>query len=158
LSGDSDRRRAGFAALLRALDARALVLLSTAGDDPERSFFVHPAKLGEALVVVRADELPRLGYFTPMERDEAAATGLPLLTPEELDVARWARDSPEPGAFHANVLGQALLRSGLAPGRVALAGRLPFGLAHDVLARLGREGWSFVPASEALLGLRNVNW
>lgn len=154
MNGDRDRRSAGFAALLGALDARALVLLSAAGDDPERSFFVHPAKLGEALVVVRAGAPPRLGYFTPMERDEAAATGLELLAPEVLDVARWSRDTPQPGAFHANVLGQALLHSGVAPGRIALAGRLPFGLAHEVLERLRSEGWSFVSASDGLLAIR----
>ena len=83
-----------------------------------------------------------------MERDEAAATGLELLSPDDLDVARWSRDSPQPGAFHANVLAQALQRSGVAPGRIALAGRLPFGLAHEVLERLGGEGWSFVSASD----------
>lgn len=130
------------------------MLLSAAGDDPERAFFVHPAKLGEALVVVPAGRAPRLGYLTPMERDEAAATGLDLLTPDDLDVARWSRDTPDPGAFHANVLAQALQRCGIAPGRIALAGRLPFGLAHEVLARLAEEGWSFVAASEALLDLR----
>jgi len=151
---DPDRRTAGFAALLGRLEARALVLLSAAGDDPERAFFVHPAKLGEALVIVRAGEPPRLGYLTPMERDEAAATGLDLLSPEDLDVARWNRDTPQPGLFHANVLSQALVRCGVAPGRVALAGRLPFGLAHEVLSRLGEEGWTFVSASEGLLEIR----
>ena len=130
------------------------MLLSAAGDDPERAFFTHPAKLGEALVVLPAGGELRLGYLTPMERDEAAATGLALLSPDDLDIARWSRDTPEPGAFHANVLAQALQRSGVAPGRIALAGRLPFGLASDVLARLGREGWSFVSASESLLGVR----
>ena len=154
MNGDRDRRSAGFAALLGELDARALVLLSAAGDDPERAFFVHPAKLGEALVVVRPGAAPRLGYLTPMERDEAAATGLDLLTPEDLDVARWGRDTPEAGAFHANVLAQALQRTGVAPGRIALAGRLPFGLAGEVLARLAGEGWSFVSASDALLRIR----
>ncbi len=154
MNDDRDRRNAGFAALLGALEARALVLLSAPGDDPERSFFVHPAKLGEALVVVRPGTAPCLGYFTPMERDEAAATGLELLTPDDLDVARWSRDSPQPGAFHANVLAQALQRSGVAPGRIALAGRLPFGLAQEVLERLGREGWSFVSASAGLLAIR----
>lgn len=154
MSVDRERRTAGFEALLRALDARALLLLSTAGEDPERSFFVHPAKLGEALVVVRPGRGPRLGYLTPMERDEAAATGLELLTPEALDVARWSRDSPEPGPFHANVVAQALQRSGVAPGRIALAGRLPFGLAHEVLEELRREGWSFVSASPGLLAIR----
>ncbi|MEO7795766.1 MAG: M24 family metallopeptidase, partial [Thermoanaerobaculia bacterium] len=82
------------------------------------------------------------------------ATGLALLSPEELDVARWARDTPEPGAFLANVLAQALQRSGMAPGRIALAGRLPFGVAHAVLSQLAGEGWSFVSASDALLGIR----
>jgi len=154
LTGDRDRRGAGFAALLEVLEARALVLLSAAGDDPERSFFVHPAKLGEALVVVRPGASLRLGYLTPMERDEAAATGLDLLSPEDLDVARWARETPEPGAFHANVLAQALQRCGVAPGRIALAGRLPFGLAAEVLERLAGEGWSFVSASDALLRIR----
>ncbi len=154
MTGDRERRTAGFGALLGALDAKALVLLSAAGEDPERSFFVHPAKLGEALVVVGPEKAPRLGYFTPMERDEAAATGLELLSPEELDVARWSRDSPEPGPFHANVLAQALQRSGVAPGRIALAGRLPFGLAHEVLEELRREGWSFVSAGPGLLAIR----
>jgi len=156
LNGDRDRRNAGFQALLGALEARALVLLSAAGDDPERSFFVHPAKLGEALIVVPAGSgrSPRLGYLTPMERDEAAATGLELLNPDDLDVARWSRDSPQPGAFHANVLAQALQRCGVAPGRIALAGRLPFGLAHEVLGRLAKEGWSFVSASDGLLAIR----
>ena len=130
------------------------MLLSAAGDDPERTFFVHPAKLGEALVVVPAGGAPRLGYLTPMERDEAAATGLELLSPEQLDVARWSRDTPEPGPFHANVLAQALQLSQVGPGRIALAGRLPFGLAHEVLSRLGAEGWTFVSASAGLLELR----
>ena len=151
---DEERRTAGFRALLGTLEARALVLLSAAGDDPERSFFVHPAKLGEALIVVRAGASPRLGYLTPMERDEAAATGLDLLSPDDLDVARWTRDTPQPGAFHANVLSQALQRCGIAPGRIALAGRLPFGLAQEVTSRLGAEGWSFVSASDGLLGIR----
>ncbi len=151
---DRERRRAGFTALLEELEAKALVVLSATGEDPERAFFVHPAKLGEALVIVRAGEPPRLGYLTPMERDEAAATGLDLLSPEDLDVARWSRDAPRPGAFNANVLSQALQRCGVAPGRVALAGRLPFGLAHEVLSRLAEEGWTFVSASEGLLEIR----
>ena len=37
MNDDRDRRNAGFAALLGALEARALVLLSAPGDDPERS-------------------------------------------------------------------------------------------------------------------------
>ena len=86
--------------LLAEAGARALVVLSAAGEDPDRSWFVGSAKLGEALVVAPAGAPPRLGYFTPMERDEAAATGLALLTPEALDIARWQRDAPSPGVCH----------------------------------------------------------
>lgn len=131
-----------------------MLVLSAAGDDPDRSWFTTPAKLGEALVVVPAGGAPRLGYLTPMERDEAAATGLDLLTPEALDVARWARDAPEPGAFLAEVAAQALRLCAVAPGRLALAGRLPFGVAHDVLERMARDGWSFVSAGTLLLKAR----
>jgi Xaa-Pro aminopeptidase len=131
-----------------------LLVLSAAGDDPDRSWFVAPAKLGEALLVVPANGAARLGYVTPMERDEAAATGLDLLTPEALDVARWQRDAPSAGAFLAEVAGQALRLSNIAPGRIALGGRLPFGLAFEVCDRMGKDGWTFVSAAEGLVRAR----
>ncbi|MEO8277716.1 MAG: M24 family metallopeptidase [Thermoanaerobaculia bacterium] len=150
----SAERTSALAELLRWLDAGALVLLSATGDDPDRALFTGRANLGTALVVAKPGATPRLGYFTPMERDEAAATGLDLLTPDDLDLARWHRDSPQAGAFHANAVGQALLRCGVGPGRIALAGRLPFGLAQEIVERLGGEGWTFVSATEPLLTLR----
>ena len=51
-----------------------------------------------------------------MEREEAAATGLALLTPEELDVYRWSSELPEPAYFLARVAGRALDRCNLRPG------------------------------------------
>jgi Xaa-Pro aminopeptidase len=140
--------------LLAESGARALLILSAAGDDPDRAWFVAPAKLGEALIVVPADRPARLGYMTPMERDEAAATGLDLLTPEALDIFRWQRDAPSPGAFFAEVAGQALRLSNVAPGRIALGGRLPFGLAFEVCERMAKDGWSFVSAAEGLVRAR----
>jgi Xaa-Pro aminopeptidase len=140
--------------LLGDVDARALLVLSAAGDDPDRAWFTAPAKLGEALIVVPAGGASRLGYVTPMERDEAAATGLQLLTPEALDVLRWHRDAPTPGAFLAEVAAQALRLSNVAPSRIALGGRLPFGVAQEVLDRLTGDGWSFVSAAEGLVRAR----
>lgn len=154
MTSEPDARAASLAALLEELGAQALVVLSAAGDDPDRSFYTYPAKLGEALVVAPTGKPPRLGYFTPMERGEAARTGLELLTPEELDVARWAREASSPAAFHAAVLGAALLRSGVGGGRIAVCGHLPFGLAHEVSELLGRDGWSLVSGAEALRALR----
>ena len=99
-----DGRAASVHVLLAAAGARALLVLSAAGDDPDRSWFTTPAKLGEALVVVPAGGAPRLGYWTPMERDEAASTGLDLLTPEALDIPRWQREAASPGALLADEL------------------------------------------------------
>ena len=147
-------RDARVHALLEGTEARALLILSAAGDDPDRSWFTAPAKLGETLVVVPAGGAARLGFVTPMERDEAAATGLDLLTPEALDVARWSRDAQGAGAFLADLAAQALRLSGVAAGRIALGGRLPFGTAREVLTVLEREGWSFVSAAEPLLRAR----
>lgn len=141
-------------ALLAESGARALLVLSAAGDDPDRAWFVAPAKLGEALVVVPASGPPRLGFLTPMERDEAAATGLDLLSPEALDVARWQRDAPTPAAFLAEVAGQALRLSNVAPGPIALGGRIPFGVAFEVCERLAGDGWSFVSTGEGLVRAR----
>ena len=53
-------------AFLAAAEARALLVLSAAGDDPDRAWFTAPSKLGEALVVVPAAGEARLGYWTPM--------------------------------------------------------------------------------------------
>ncbi len=139
---------------LAASEARALLVLSAAGDDPDRAWFTAPAKLGEALVVVPAAGAARLGYWTPMERDEAAATGLELLTPEALDIVRWQRDAPSAGVLLAEVASQALRLAGIAPGRIALAGRVPLGEAAEALERLSGEGWSFVAAGTALARAR----
>ncbi len=136
---------------LERLGAEALVVLSGAqGIDPDFAPFAGSAKLGEAFAIVPRARAPRLGYFTPMERDEAAATGLELLTPEALDVVRWARDFPKAGDFLAATLGQALLLSAVAPGRIALAGGWPVGATIEAAARLGADGFEVVSGAEAM--------
>ena len=59
------------------------------------------AHLGAALLVAPREGRPRLAYLNPMEREEAAATGLLLVTPEELEVLRAAQEAPEPAAYLA---------------------------------------------------------
>ncbi len=139
---------------LQELGADALLVVSSGGDDPDRAWFTGGAKLGDSLVVVPRGGAPRLAYFTPMERDEAAGTGLALLAPERLDLERWTRETDSAGALLAAVVAQALFLSEIAPGRLAVAGRLPLGLAAELLARLGTEGWSWVSGGELLLGER----
>ena len=74
---------------------------------------------------------------------EAAATGLDLLTPERLEVARFAGERPAPGAFLAGVLGAALAGSGVASGRIALAGHPAAGELLAAVRILEGEGWTF---------------
>ncbi|KAB2966627.1 MAG: aminopeptidase P family protein, partial [Thermoanaerobaculia bacterium] len=55
-----------------------------------------------------------------------------------------------PGAFLAAWLAEALKWSGVAPGRVALAGSWPAGALVEATAALAPAGWSFVSGNEAM--------
>ena len=124
---------------------RALVVLARSSRDPDMAGFVGSVHLGASLIVFPAGGSPHLGYFTPMERDGAAMTGLDVLTPEDLDVARWTRDGASEIETTAGVLSKALELAGVAPGSVALAGHLGLGNGLGVLRQLEADGWAFVP-------------
>lgn len=144
-------------ALLAAQDCRALVILADTSRDPYLAPFIGSARLSQALIVAPRENVARLAYFTPMERLEAANAGLPLLTPEELDVERWARHGASPAEIQAHTLSRALQILGLAPpsgNRLALTGRLPAGHAGEVSSRLAAEGWSFIGGEEIVERLR----
>ncbi len=142
--------------LLASADAGALVVVGHGGGDPDLARYAGAAKLGDAFVVVPRGGRPRLGYFTPMERDEAAATGLELLSPETLDVARWARDGASASETLSGVLARALQLSSVGPGRIALAGSWPAGPLVEAAARLAGDGWRCVSGNEISLRLRKA--
>ena len=125
----------------------ALLVLAQSAEDSDLAPFVGAPHIGEAVLVVPRGGDPALGFFTPMEREEAAATGLRLLTPEELEVSRWQDERSEPADFLAAVVGRAFDRCGLAPGRVALAGHGAAGVIQGATASLSREGWAWVPGN-----------
>jgi len=149
-----ERAPATLAEGLDAAGAGALLVIGHGGGEPDLARFLGRAHLGDAFVLLPRGGAPKLGYFTPMERDEAAATGLALLTPEELDVARWTREGGGAGALLAGVLGQALLRTGVAPGPVAVAGSWPAGALVEAAARLGADGYPLVSGTGIALQLR----
>jgi len=118
--------------------------------EPDLGPFLGRSSLGESFVVVPRGGNPRLGYWTPMEREEAAATGFELLGPEELGLTALARELHDPVAFQAAALGRALRQSGVQAGRVAVAGG---GAAGDLLAvaqLLEADGYELVSGSAAL--------
>jgi Xaa-Pro aminopeptidase len=130
------------------------VILARTSRDPFLAPFTGPVRLTESFLVMPRNGAPRLAYLTPMDRREARASGLTLLTPEALDVERWNRDGAQPHQLLANVLSRALFLCGLAPGRLALAGCVEAGRLHGACELLAAEGWSFVPGEPAVVLLR----
>jgi Xaa-Pro aminopeptidase len=145
----SYRGAAELTAGLDELGCQALLVVAQSASDPDLAAFLGaPANVGGALLVVPLGGPPRLAYLTAMERDEAAATGLQLITPEQLEVLRAAEEAPEPAAYLAWVIGRALGASGISPGRLALAGQAPAGEVYGACAALARQGWTWVPGNE----------
>ncbi|MEO8505130.1 MAG: Xaa-Pro peptidase family protein [Acidobacteriota bacterium] len=135
--------------LLVASDLDALLVVANSARDPDLAPFVGSAHLGESLLVVPRVGAVQLGFWSPMERDEAASTGLELLSPEVLEIGRWARELLAAESMLARVLATALQK--LAPrSRVALAGHPAAGTLHQACQRLGGEGWRFVDGSGLL--------
>ena len=125
----------------------ALLVVAGSARDPDLAAFVGPVHLGRSLVVLPRGGTPTLAFFDPMEREEAAATGLPLLTPDELEIPRRAREGLEPERLLAAAAGRALALAGVVPGRIAVAGSGPAGTVHAALAALAAEGWTPVPGN-----------
>ncbi len=138
----------------RSLDA--LLVVAGSGRDPLIAPFVGSAHLGTCFVLAASARPPLLAYWSPMERQEAASTGLDLLSPEALDVVRWARQASGEDELWADVLAQAFRLAGLGPGRLALAGHADAGDLHAACLRLEQHGWHFAPGAElvARLGKR----
>ncbi len=147
-------RLADLSAGLAELGCEALLVLARSAQDPDLAPFVGSVHLGECQLVAPRGGPAHLAYLTPMERDEAASTGLALITPENLDLAQRSSEASEPQDLLAEVAGKSLARAGLAPGRIALAGHGPAGVIQAACARLAREGWVFVPGNGLVLAAR----
>lgn len=143
-------------ALLGERGCGALLVLARSSRDPCLACFTGRVKLGPSLVVAKRGAAPRLGYWTPMDRDEAAASGLRLLTPDELDVARWVREAESFSEILAEVVSRALLLAEVAPGTIALAGHWDAGEVLAASAVLSREGFTFAPGEPVLALLRKT--
>lgn len=139
---------------LHEADARALLVLGRSAHEPDLLAFTGPIHLGAALVLVPRGEAPRLGFYTPMEREAARATGLALITPDELEVGRLAREVPDPVEVTAQILGRALELAALLPGRIALAGRAPAGELVAAARKLEARGVTWLAGDEIALRFR----
>jgi len=147
-------RLAALSAGLAELGCEALLIVARTAQDPDLAPFVGAAHLGECQLVAPRAGPAHLAYLTPMERDEAASTGLALLTPEALDLTRWASEAPEPAEHMARVARKALQLAGVVPGRLALAGHGQAGVIVAACNHLVKEGWTIVPGNPLVLAVR----
>ncbi len=143
MSPDNGESASALETLLAAAECRALLVLGHSARDSAIAPFTGKARVGDCFVLALPGRTPYLGYLTPMERDEAAATGLELLTPEALDLPRWLRSGAAADEAWANMLGRAFQIAGLPPCRIALAGLAPAGRLWAMTRRLERDGYSF---------------
>lgn len=140
---------------LARLGCTALLVVARSARDPDLAPFAGPVHLGQSFLIATPDGPPRLGFLTAMEREEAAATGLPLLEPGALEVHRLLDEGLPPAPFLAEALARGLALAGLRPpARLALAGHGAAGVLHEVCARLGERGWSFAAGNGLVLKLR----
>ncbi|HYN22041.1 MAG TPA: Xaa-Pro peptidase family protein [Thermoanaerobaculia bacterium] len=132
----------------------ALLVLARSSQDTDLAPFVGGVHLGDCQLIVPREGRPCLAYLTPMERQEAAATGFELITPEQLELNRWENVAPEPGDVMAWVAEKSLLLSGLSPGRVALAGHGQAGVIQAACKALSGKGWQWVAGNALVQKLR----
>lgn len=151
-----DDRLATLWAGLEERGCEALLVLARSSQDPDLAPFVGDVHLGESQLVVPRGGTARLAYLTPMERDEAASTGLGLITPEQLDMARWQSEAAEPAHLMAWVAEKSLEAAGVSPGRVALAGHGQAGVIQAAFSSLASKGWTWVAGNPILLAVRKT--
>lgn len=147
-------RLADLWAGLEERGCNALLVLARSAQDTDLATFVGNVHLGESQIVIPRGGPAHLAYLTPMERAEAASTGLRLINPEQLDMARWQNEAAEPGDLMARVAERSLALAGVSPGRVALAGHGQAGVIQAACADLARKGWTWVSGNDLVLAAR----
>jgi Xaa-Pro aminopeptidase len=125
--------RARLATTIGQHDCAALVVVASTSSDPDLAPFVRGARLSESCLLADRNGEIVLGYFTPMERDEARSTGLEATSTDDLGRSSSAVVTESASSFGGRagrLLRHLLENRGWRSGRVALAGSAPAG---DVL-------------------------
>lgn len=103
------------------------------------------AKVTKGYAVKRAGEEPLLVTY-PMERDEAAATGLPTRLVHDFEHDRIFKGAPNPVAAYGEFF-DGVLRGVNSGPAIAFAGNLPIHLYLGIADALQERGWNVVRAT-----------
>jgi Xaa-Pro aminopeptidase len=106
---------------------------------PAFRWLTRGAKVTRGYAIKRAGAEPVLVTY-PMEREEAAATGLTVRLAHEFGSGEIFRKLISPAAAYAELF-DVMLRELGAAGTVAFFGNLPFQLYHGIALHLGERGW-----------------
>lgn len=106
---------------------------------PSFRWLARGAKVTRGYAIKKAGDEPMLVTY-PMERDEAAASGLPTRLVSEFDHERIVREAPHPSAAYAELFDR-VLRSIDSGKTISFLGNLPFHLYHGVVGEMSRRGW-----------------
>jgi Xaa-Pro aminopeptidase len=109
---------------------------------PAFRWITRGAKVTKGYAVKRAGQAPLLVSY-PMERDEAAATGLATRLVHDFDYDRIFKSAPNPVAANGEFFDRVLRDVGAGPA-VAFAGNLPIHLYLGIADELQRRGWNVV--------------
>jgi Xaa-Pro aminopeptidase len=150
VTGADAAELARLSAVLVDAKVDGILVVAESARDSDLAPFVGSAHLGEAFLLAPAEGSARLGFLTEMESQEAAGTGLELLTPNALGVRQMRELAANDGEFWHRLLGASFIAVGSTPGRWALAGHPAAGSIVDACARLGADGWKWVSGGEIL--------
>jgi len=122
--------------LMQAGNLDALIVLGDAFHNPAMVYFTGVAHVSGALLVVKRDQQPLL-FCHAMEREEAAATGIPTRSITDYDYrAIFAESGKDPLRANAQLFQMMLKDAGVTSGRVAVYGQNDAGRAHALLSAL----------------------
>jgi len=125
--------------LMHAHNLDALLVIGPAQHNPAMTYLTGGGHLTSAVLVKRRGE-PAVLFYQPMEREEAAATGLPT---RDLSTYAYRQLLRESGGNHAEALAmryERILRDlDITSGRVALEGRVELGPSFAAFTALQRR-------------------
>ena len=145
-------------ALMEQQGLEALVVLGPAQHNPAMVYLTGGAHLTDAILIKRRGAKAVL-FYNPMERDEAARTGLETRDLGAYPFSRYLHQAQGDRALARALRFRALLRDlGITQGRVGLAGRVELGPQYDLFVRLQHlnPDIQWVSGHEVLLAARKT--
>lgn len=126
--------------LMAERDYAALLVFGGTAQSPAMYYLTSGASIGETTVLVKPAGRPAVLFANPMERDEAAKSGLTVRLGNEFDYPGILREAQGRRVVaYSRFVGKMLAAAGVTAARVAVAGHLDVGAAYELLGTLGRE-------------------